>query len=62
MSPTLLIRALRADVVPEAFADLCRETIPDCTVVTIPNGHVPMWEDFDETAEVTLAFLENSRA
>jgi lipase len=54
---TLLIRALRSDVVPEAFADMCLELIPDCTLVTIPNGHVPMWEDFDATADLTLSFL-----
>jgi lipase len=56
-APTLLIRALLADVCPEPFAEVCRETMPDCTLVTIPHGHVPMWEDFDETAELTLGFL-----
>jgi lipase len=61
-APTLLLRALRSDVVPEAFADTCRELLAECTVVTIPNGHVPMWEDFDETARLTLGFLEDLRA
>lgn len=61
-APTLLIRALAGQVVPEAFADMCRDTMPDCTVATVPNGHIVMWEAFDETAALTLAFLENSRA
>lgn len=61
-APTLLIRALGAEVVPEAFADMCRDTMPDCTVVTVPNGHIVMWEAFDETAELTLSFLQDLRA
>lgn len=60
-APTLLIRALGAEVVPEAFADMCRDAMPDCTVVTVPNGHIVMWEAFDETATETLRFLEDLR-
>jgi lipase len=56
-APTLLIRALGGQVVPEAFADMCRDLMPDCTVVTVPHGHIVMWEDFDETAALTLDFL-----
>ena len=62
LAPTLLIRALSGEVVPEAFADMCRDQMPDCTVVTVPHGHIVMWEDFDETAELTLRFLEDLRA
>jgi lipase len=61
-APTLLIRALGANVAPEAIADMCRATMPDCTVATVPNGHIVMWEAFDETAELTLGFLQNFRA
>jgi lipase len=61
-APTLLIRALEGQVVPEAFADMCREVMPDCTVATVPYGHIVMWEAFDETADLTLAFLEDLRA
>ena len=61
-APTLLIRALDANVAPEAIAEMCRDTMSDCTVVTVPNGHNVMWEAFDETATETLKFLENLRA
>jgi lipase len=61
-APTLLIRALGADVAPEAIAEMCRDTMPDCTVVTVPNGHIVMWEAFDETATETLRFLQDLRA
>jgi Predicted hydrolases or acyltransferases (alpha/beta hydrolase superfamily) len=61
-APTLLIRALGGEVVPEAFADMCRDAMPDCTVVTVPNGHIVMWEAFDETALETLRFLQDLRA
>jgi lipase len=61
-APTLLIRALGANVAPEAIADMCREMMPDCTVVTVPNGHIVMWEAFDETANATLGFLQDLRA
>jgi lipase len=57
-APTLVIRALGSEVVPEVFADMCRDLMPDCTVVTVPNGHNPMWEAFDETATETLRFLD----
>jgi lipase len=61
-APTLLIRALGGNVAPEAIADMCREMMPDCTVVTVPNGHTVMWEAFDETANATLDFLQDLRA
>ena len=41
---------------------MCRDAMPDCTVVTVPHGHIVMWEAFDETADLTLGFLENLRA
>jgi lipase len=59
---TLLIRALGAEVAPEAIASMCRDLMPDCTVATVPNGHIVMWEAFDETAELTLRFLQDPRA
>ena len=61
-APTLLIRALGAEVAPEAIADMCRDAMPDCKVATVPNGHNVMWEAFDETADLTLGFLQNLRA
>jgi pimeloyl-ACP methyl ester carboxylesterase len=61
-APTLLIRAVGSEVVPEHLAEICRETIPDCTVVEVQHGHELMWESLDETADATLAFLQDLRA
>ena len=36
--------------------------MPDCTVVTVPGGHIVTWDAFDETASAIIEFLENPRA
>jgi lipase len=59
---TLLIRGADSEVVPEALVDVVCETMADCEVVTVPGGHIVMWDAFDETASALLAFLEDSRA
>jgi lipase len=59
---TLLIRAVNSEVVPQPIVDVVLETMPRCKLVTVPGGHIVMWDAFDETASATLAFLENSRA
>ncbi len=61
-TPVLLIRAAAADVVPKPLAEIVRETLPDCEVVTVPGGHIVMWDAFAETADAILAFLEDARA
>ena len=38
---------------------MCRDSMPDCTVVTVPNGHIVMWEAFDEST-ATLAGRSSS--
>jgi hypothetical protein len=36
--------------------------MPGCKVVTVPGGHIVMWDAFDETASAILSFLEDARA
>ncbi len=60
-APTLLVRGRDSEVVPDALVDIVCETLADCEVVTVPGGHIVMWDAFDETASAVLAFLEDSR-
>jgi lipase len=60
-APTLLIRAIGSEVVPVQLAEVCRETIPDCTLVEVQHGHELMWESLDETANAARGFLEDLR-
>jgi lipase len=56
--PTLLVRGAQTDVVPEALADTYREGVgADVEVVTVPGGHVLLWDAFAETADAIEAFL-----
>jgi lipase len=61
-APTLLIRGADSEVVPQPLVDVVLETMAQCELVTVPGGHIVMWDAFDETASAILAFLENSRA
>ena len=61
-APTLLVRGLESEVVPEGLQDIVCETMSDCRAVTVPGGHIVMWDAFDETAEAIVGFLEDSRA
>jgi lipase len=62
VAPTLLIRAVDSEVVPRRLVEVVLEAMPSCELVTVPGGHIVMWDALDETASATLAFLENSRA
>jgi lipase len=56
--PTLLVRGSLTDVVPEALADVYRDALGDAIdVVTVPGGHVVLWDAFDETADAIDRFL-----
>jgi lipase len=56
--PTLLVRGAQTDVVPEVLADTYREGVGELVeVVTVPGGHVLLWDAFDETAAAVAAFL-----
>ncbi len=61
-APTLLIRGGESEVVPERMVEIVCEAMPRCEVVTVPGGHIVMWDAFDETASAMLAFLEDARA
>jgi lipase len=58
---TLLVRGADSEVVPDPLVEITLETMPHCELVTVPGGHIVMWEAFDETAAAMLAFLEDSR-
>jgi lipase len=59
---TLLVRGADSEVVPEALVDVVLETMAHCELVTVPGGHIVMWDAFEETAEAMLDFLKDSRA
>jgi lipase len=61
-APTLLVRGGDSEVVPDALVEIVCETMADCEVVTVPGGHIVMWDAFDETASSILGFLQDSRA
>ena len=56
-----VVRGGDSEVVPEPLVEAVCEAMPNCEVVTVPGGHVVMWDAFDETASAILGFLENSR-
>jgi lipase len=58
---TLLLRGADSEVVPDALLDIVCETLPACEAVTVPGGHIVMWDAFDETASALLEFLESAR-
>jgi lipase len=60
-APTLLIRGRDSEVVPDPLVDIVLETMANCELVTVPGGHIVMWDAFDETASAIVAFLEDSR-
>jgi lipase len=56
--PTLLVRGELTDVVPEVLAETYREGVGErVEVVTVPGGHVLLWDAFDETADAVDSFL-----
>ena len=61
-APTLLVRGRDSEVVPDALVDIVLESMAHCELVTVPGGHIVMWDAFDETASAIVGFLENSRA
>jgi lipase len=56
--PILLIRGAETDVVPTAAVDFVLDTYGGhIEVVTVPGGHIPLWDSFEETAAAIEAFL-----
>jgi lipase len=58
---TLLIRGRDSEVVPDPLVDVVLETMASCELVTVPGGHIVMWDAFEETAAAMLAFLKDPR-
>jgi lipase len=56
-TPTLLVRGHDSEVIPEQLADFVCATMSDCSAVTVPGGHIVMWDALDETADAILGFL-----
>jgi lipase len=55
---TLLVRGALTDVVPEAIADVYRDALGDrIDVVTVPGGHIVLWDAHAETADAIERFL-----
>ena len=59
---TLLIRGRDSEVVPVPLQEFVCDTMSQCRSVTVPGGHIVMWDAFDETADAILGFLQDSRA
>ena len=56
--PTLLVVGAKTDVVPPAVVDALRFELGDLLeVVTVPGGHIPLWDAYDETADAIERFL-----
>ena len=60
-APTLLVRGADSEVVPDAILDVVCATLPSCESVTVPGGHIVMWDAFEETAAALLEFLAPAR-
>lgn len=60
-APTLLVRGRKSEVVPQRMEEIVLDAMSDCRAVTVPGGHIVMWDAFDETADAIIGFLEDSR-
>jgi pimeloyl-ACP methyl ester carboxylesterase len=61
--PTLLVVGADTDVVPIAVVDALRFELGDLLrVVTVPGGHVVLWDAFEQTADAIESFLEDAGA
>jgi lipase len=56
--PLQLIRGADSEVVPPAAVEFVLDTYgAHVDVVTVPGGHLPLWDAFDETAAAIEGFL-----
>jgi len=57
-APTLLVRGADSEVVPDLLLEVVQEGLGALLeVVTVPGGHVVLWDAFDETADAIEQFL-----
>jgi lipase len=55
--PTLLVRGLSSETVPDVFVEVYRDGIGDLLeLVDVPGGHTVFWDAFVETADAIDAF------
>jgi lipase len=55
---TLLVVGAETDVVPEPVVDALRFELGELLeVVTVPGGHIPLWDAFEQTADAIERFL-----
>jgi lipase len=56
--PTLLVVGAETDVVPAPVVDVLRFELAELLeVVTVPGGHIPLWDAFEQTADAIDGFL-----
>ena len=56
--PTLLVHGAVSEFVPDAHVEALRQTLGELLeVVTVPGGHIVLWDAFDETAVAVERFL-----
>jgi lipase len=56
--PTLLVRGIESETVPDVFVEVYRDGLGDLfRVVDVPGGHTVFWDAFAETADAIDAFL-----
>ena len=59
--PTLAVLGERSDLVTQEQLDAWRAALGDLLeVVTVPGGHIVLWDAYDETADAVTRFLERS--
>jgi lipase len=56
--PTLLVRGIRSETVPDVFVEVYRDGLGSLfDVVDVPGGHTVFWDAFTETADAIEQFL-----
>ena len=56
--PTLLVRGAESEVVPDVLVEVYADGVGELLqIVTVPGGHVVLWDAFAETADAVAAFL-----
>lgn len=60
--PTLLVRGLSSEVVPDVLVDVFREGVGELLeVVDVDGGHSVLWDAFGDTADAIERFLARGR-
>jgi lipase len=54
----LLIRGVESDVLPDVLVEAVLARLPSAEAVTVPGGHIVLWDAFAETGQALHRFLE----